>query len=1106
MQIKQRLQLNTLLSVTAVLVILCGFVAAFYRINAAVKASDLAGQIVTGAFERVAFRNDYMQTGSERAKEQWFAKHAQMSGVIESASRQFTDTEDIETLKELRADHDATQRIFAQIVKNREEMLHSGPPTALSKETEDRLVSQMNMRIYETAFNGRRLRESARADLFHIFKVTGIGIAGLLLFVGSLTLANSWKMGRMITDRVLRLREGAFIIGGGNLDHRIDIAGNDEFADLSGAFNKMTARLGDSYRDLEREMEERKKTEIALRGSEQRFRLSLRNAPVSVAAQDLDLRYIWAFNQRTARPEDIIGHFDHEIFTAEEATRVTDIKRRVIAEDVELREQMWFDRPGGRIFLDICWEPIHNESGRVIGVASATVDLTQIKLAEEALRKSEERFKLSMEATNDGLWDWNAETEEVYYSPAYYHILGYEPGGFAGTLQAWKELVHPDDLERTMRVNTDCVEGRTDVFAVEYRMRAQNGEWRWILGRGKAITRDKNGRAIRLIGTHVDITDRKRAEEALRASEQRLVGVLESMPDAFVSFDSEMRYTYVNASAERLQAAQREELIGKDVRAVYPDPESYKTISQYERVLREQKPITYKSYHAGFDRWVEIRAFPTPDGVSVFYKDISARVKAEQALRRSEARWNAAIESFAEGAIIATEDEQVIYWNPAAREMHGFTHPDEGIEPLDKTPITFQLLTPDGRHMLELDEWPMRRIKRGETVRNLELRIRRPDQGWEKVFSYSGAMVDTTGGERLIFLTCHDLTELRNAEQALRESEERFRVAQEMAPDSFSILRPVRDDQGRVADFVWVYGNPTLESFIGMPFAALKGRRLLEMFPGHRGSSFLSAYQRVAETGQTHVEEALYQGDGALGDRWFRVAVVSMGADIAVLSQDITARKQAEEAIKASLREKETLLKEIHHRVKNNMQVISSLVSLQAQELRDAGLRDILDEVSHRVRSMALVHEKLYQSGDLSQVDFAEYTKSLLGYLWRAHGSATAIQLSLNLEPVLLTVNTAVPCGLMLNELVSNALKHAFRGRTEGEVAVALRSEGSVIHLCVRDNGSGMPPALDWRHARSLGLRLVQMLAGQLHAEVELDSRDGTEFRITFTPKGSGVK
>jgi two-component sensor histidine kinase/HAMP domain-containing protein len=226
------------------------------------------------------------------------------------------------------------------------------------------------------------------------------------------------------------------------------------------------------------------------------------------------------------------------------------------------------------------------------------------------------------------------------------------------------------------------------------------------------------------------------------------------------------------------------------------------------------------------------------------------------------------------------------------------------------------------------------------------------------------------------------------------------------------------------------------------------------------------------------------------------------------LEREIKERERAEEAlrkskeqIKASLEEKEVLLKEIHHRVKNNMQVISSLVSLQAEELKDADMRAALQEVTHRVRSMALVHEKLYQSADLARIGFDKYAQSLLKYLWYAHGSASSgVRLSLDLEPVSLSVNEAVPCGLILNELVCNSLKHAFDGREDGEMAVSLQNgvkEGQV-HLCVRDNGPGFPVGFDWRQARTLGLRLVRMLAGQLRAEVEFSSKSGTEFIMIF--------
>jgi PAS domain S-box-containing protein len=222
--------------------------------------------------------------------------------------------------------------------------------------------------------------------------------------------------------------------------------------------------------------------------------------------------------------------------------------------------------------------------------------------------------------------------------------------------------------------------------------------------------------------------------------------------------------------------------------------------------------------------------------------------------------------------------------------------------------------------------------------------------------------------------------------------------------------------------------------------------------------------------------------------------------------RDITARKRAEELIQTSLREKEVLLKEIHHRVKNNLQVISSLVDLQADALKEPALRGVFADMRDRVRSMALVHEKLYQSESLARVEFAEYARSLLNSLWRAHAdSAATVHLKLDLRPVSLSVITAIPCGLVLNELVTNALKHAFRGRSGNELTVELKAgPGGRVCLRVRDNGAGLPAGLDWRQSRSLGLRLVQMLARQLGGALEVSVDAGTEFQVTFLQPAPG--
>ncbi len=210
--------------------------------------------------------------------------------------------------------------------------------------------------------------------------------------------------------------------------------------------------------------------------------------------------------------------------------------------------------------------------------------------------------------------------------------------------------------------------------------------------------------------------------------------------------------------------------------------------------------------------------------------------------------------------------------------------------------------------------------------------------------------------------------------------------------------------------------------------------------------------------------------------------------------------KRAQKAIQASLREKEALLREIHHRVKNNLQVISSLMSLQSERLLDAGARKMLKESQARIRSMAFIHEKLYQSRDLSKVDFASYIRSLASSLFQSYRlDPGQVRLETDLEDVGIDINSAGPCGLLVNELISNALKHAFPAGRKGTVRIGLRRESDgTIMLRVADDGVGFPEALDFRKADSFGLQILGLLVEQLDAKIELDRTNGTAFTIIF--------
>ena len=211
---------------------------------------------------------------------------------------------------------------------------------------------------------------------------------------------------------------------------------------------------------------------------------------------------------------------------------------------------------------------------------------------------------------------------------------------------------------------------------------------------------------------------------------------------------------------------------------------------------------------------------------------------------------------------------------------------------------------------------------------------------------------------------------------------------------------------------------------------------------------------------------------------------------------DITETKKAAEIVKSSLREKELLLKEIHHRVKNNLQITSSLLRLQAAKIPDAAVRQVLRESQDRIRSMALVHEMLYRSQDLARVDFPQYVRALVPQLFRSYNPGGRIRYRVEIDEIVFGVDLAVPCGLIINELVANALKHAFPGDRRGEICVRMRLEQDRYRLSVEDDGIGFPAGLDVSQTGTLGLQLVRTLTEQIGGRLQEKTGQGTAFVI----------
>jgi PAS domain S-box-containing protein len=466
--------------------------------------------------------------------------------------------------------------------------------------------------------------------------------------------------------------------------------------------------------------------------------------------------------------------------------------------------------------------------------------------------------------------------------------------------------------------------------------------------------------------------------------------------------------------------------------------------------------------------------------------DITERKRAEERLRESESFYRQTLESIP-GMVFTTRPDG--HCDYRSRQWVEFT----GV------PMSEHL--GDGwNKLLHSEDQPRahaawKAAVEGRRPYDLECRVRRHDGVYEWFKIIGRPICDTAGRIVRWFGVALNIEALKHVEANLRQSQIDLDRAQEIGQIGgwrLDICRNVltwSDENHRI--FGVPKGTPlNYETFLGI------------VHPDDR--EYVDTRWQACLRGEPYDLEHRIVVGGQV--KWVREKAYLEFDDKKTLlggfgiSKDITERKATEERLKASLYEKDVFLKEIHHRVKNNLQVISSLADLHAEGLRDPTVREALGDVRDRVRCMALVHEKLYQSESLAEVQFAVYARSLLNYLWRAHGLAAArIQLHLDLQPVPLSVDKAVPCGLILNELAANALKHAFPGRDDGLVTVSLRNiDPERICLLVHDDGVGLPAGFDWRQAKTLGLRLVQMLAGQIEGTLEARVSQGTEFELTF--------
>lgn len=303
----------------------------------------------------------------------------------------------------------------------------------------------------------------------------------------------------------------------------------------------------------------------------------------------------------------------------------------------------------------------------------------------------------------------------------------------------------------------------------------------------------------------------------------------------------------------------------------------------------------------------------------------------------------------------------------------------------------------------------------------------------------------------------------------------------------------------------WI--NDGFVHITGLPRETTIGRKLEEL-------NVYPDIEREVEEAITNKHSRIFESNVQLSsgkDIWLSSTLTPVYDEfqelkkIVIVDTDITATKKMQQQIEASLKEKDVLIKEIHHRVKNNLQIIISLLNLQSGYLKDEFTLKAVKDGQNRVRSMALVHEKFYQAEELSEINFNEYLEKLCQYLYQSYGDKTdRIDLSVTGDRVGLDMDTAMPCGLLVNEIVSNSYKYAFPGNMKGFIILNLSKDSGSVSLKIHDSGIGMPADFKIEESESLGMQLIQALTSQLDGELKVTSDNGTTFEITFPyPKKS---
>jgi len=832
---------------------------------------------------------------------------------------------------------------------------------------------------------------------------------------------------------------------------------------------------------------ERKEAERLARESGDHFRMALRNAPVSVAMQDTDLRYVWAYNQRSARPEAIIGKRDADIFTAEEAAHLETVKRRVLDEDVEMREELWLGRPGGRMFLAVNFEPIHDGAGKVVGVGSATVDLTPMKLAEQALFDNRAKLETALASMTDAVFISDAEGNFLDFNDAFatFHR-------FTSKEECLRSLAeYPDILEVYLdsgelapldqRAVPRALRGEVVVDA-EYRLRRKDTGEVWVGSYSFAPIRDESGAIVGSVVAARDVSDRKKAERDLEESEERFRSLFEHSPIAvFFGAPDDGSITAANPAACEMFGYTEAELVGMGrVGILDTDDPRLGPGLRARAETRKVHGVELTAIRGDGRRFpVEVDSIivPTdPPRSFVMMRDITERLEMERALRQSEA---AALETVAR----LSRSQQLgrmgdwewdlasgeVRWSEEIRRIYGV-----GLE----FATNFETIVPmthpaDAEANLRGAQAILDDPDRSSGV--LTFRIVRPDGAVRHIFQ-TLAVDRTPEGEPVrVFGIMQDVTELRETELALLQSERRFRRFYDASLVGVAFWTA----EGSISDandrFLDMLGYTREDLYAGaVDWAA--------MTPPEYAARDEEALEELQATGRNAVpyEKDYYTKDGARLPVLITAAALDEEATSGILLVlDVTEQKRAEldlrrlnldledrvrrrtADLEAANEELESFSYSVSHDLRAPLRHIAGFAELLRGSVGDHDDEDtghFIDVITHAANDMGILIDDLLQ---FSRVGRAEMHVAPVNMEQLVREVLDVAGSNLGDRRVEVTVGEIAPAPgdrTLLRQVWANLIGNAYkysRPRDPAVIEIGSRQDDGEVVYWVRDNGVG---------------------------------------------------